>query len=86
MSRALHLIKAERRQVDAAAAVLRPWGLAWALGKDGPHLHMLVAGPRGGHWRLTLACTPRDQDEAVRFAERNAKRLVRVINQRVLGW
>lgn len=83
MSSALHLTKAMRRQVDAIAAELKPWGLRWELANDGPHMMIKVHGPRGGVWRLGFASTPRDQDAAEQFARQKARRLIREINRRL---
>lgn len=78
----VHLTKAERRQLEAVEDVLKPWGLTYTLERT-KHLMVVVAGPKGGHWRLTIACTPRDPDDAVDYVRRNARKVVRAINQRL---
>ena len=83
MSKAMTLTKAQQRQVDAIAEVLKPWGLTWVIGKDGPHFHVRIAGPKGGTWKVTIAGTPRDPDHAVAFARQNARRALRDINRRL---
>lgn len=83
MSKALSITKAQQRQIDAAAEMFRPWGLGWSVEQGGKHLIMKVAGPRGGTWRLVIACTPRDPDHAVAFARQGAKRIINAINTRL---
>lgn len=78
----INLTKAERRQVEAAAAVFAPWGLTHTLERT-RHLVMCVKGPRGGVWRMVLACTPKDADAAVNISRQKAKALVREINSRL---
>lgn len=82
MSSVIHLTKAERRQVEAVAEVLRPWGLAYSLERT-HHLVVKVTGPKGGVWRMLLACTPKDADTAVDVSRRKAKALVQQINARL---
>lgn len=83
MSRALSITKAQQVQIDAAAEVFRPWGLGYSLEMGGKHLIMKVAGPRGGTWKLTIACTPRNADNAADLTRQKAKRLINDINQRL---
>lgn len=75
------LTKVQRRQVDAAAEVLRPWGLPYTLSKTGKHLKMKVVAPRGGSHSLTIAGSPRDDDNALKMVRSEAQRLVRRINK-----
>jgi hypothetical protein len=83
MSKALSITKSQQRQIDAAAEMLRPWGLGWSVESGGKHLIMKVAGPKGGVWRLVIACTPRDPDNAIAFARQGAKRIINQINTRL---
>lgn len=82
MSHAIKLTKVQRRQVEAVEAELEPWGLGYTLQRT-HHLIMLVEGPRGGRWRVIIACTPRDADQAVAYARANARSVIRAINQRL---
>lgn len=82
MSKALAITKAQRRQIEAAADVLKPWGLTWSAEQGGKHLIMKVGGPKGGEWRLVIACPPRDPDNAIDHTRQKAKRLVHEINDR----
>ncbi|WP_332772952.1 hypothetical protein [Phenylobacterium sp.] len=77
----LHLTKTERRQVEAAEAVLKPWGLTYTLERT-HHLVMKVVGPKGGNYRMLLACTPKDPDAAVAIARNKTRKLVHEINSR----
>lgn len=83
MSGRLSLTKVEQRQVDAAAAVFKPWGLVWRVEMGGKHLAMVVEGPRGVRGRMTIVCTPRDDDVTVFRARTAARRLVADINRRL---
>lgn len=76
------LNKAERRQLEAVAAVLAPWGLGYTLERT-KHLVAVIAGPKGGRWRCIIACTPRDPDDAVDIARHNARHIVAAINRRL---
>lgn len=82
MSKAIAQTKTVRRQVDAVAEVLRPWGLKWEL-HAGHHPVILVSGPKGGVWRLAIASTPKDADAAEQNARQKARCLVREINARL---
>jgi hypothetical protein len=83
MSRVVSITKAQQMQIDAAAEVLRPWGLEWTVEMGGKHLSMRIAGPKGGSWRLPIACTPRCAEYAVDVTRQKARRLVNDINQRL---
>mgnify|MGYP007039438971 CR=1 FL=1 len=83
MSKRLHLTKTEQRQVDAAAAVFAPWGLAWTVENGGRHKAIAVTGPKGGTWRMTILCTPKDADHAVNAARQRARQVVNEINRRL---
>jgi hypothetical protein len=76
------LNKAERRQLEAVEAELARWGLTYTLERT-KHLIMVVEGPRGGRWRLTLACTPRNADDAVGHARLKARHIIRDINEKL---
>lgn len=78
----VRLTKAERRQLEAVDAVLAPWGLHYELERT-HHLIAVIQGPKGGRWRLLLACTPRDDDAAVEMARQKARHVVRQINARL---
>lgn len=83
MSRAIALTKAEQRQIDVIVEELRPWGLNYEVAKGGKHLAVKIIGPDGGHYRLTVASTPRDADQCVHFARQNARKLLRAMNSKV---
>lgn len=83
MSRSLSITRVQRVQIDAAAEVLRPWGLAYELEMGGKHLLMMVHDPKGGRHKLVIACTPRSEGDAIDFARQKAKRLIRDINMRL---
>lgn len=78
----MHLTKAERRQVEAVEAQLKPWGPSYTLERT-QHLVAVIAGPKGGHWRLVLACTPRNADAAIDMARQKTRRIIRDINTRL---
>jgi hypothetical protein len=82
MSHAIKLTKVERRQLEAVEAELKPWGLAYTLQRT-HHLIVIVEGPKGGRWRVIIACTPRDADTAVTYARSNARSVIRNINERL---
>jgi hypothetical protein len=48
----------------------------------GKHLAMIVQGPKGGSYKLAIACTPRNEGDAIDYTRQKAKRLVREMNQR----
>lgn len=83
MSKQISLTKAQRVQIEAAAEVLRPWGLSWELKWNGPHAQLRIIGPRGVSDRVTLASTPRDIDAAACYARTNARKALNRINQRL---
>lgn len=83
MTKPLHLTKAMQRQVDAVAAVFAPWGLAWTVEAGGKHHKIMVTGPKGGRWAVTIACTPRDADHAVNIARQHARQVLGQINRKL---
>jgi len=76
------LTKVERAQIEAARAVLSPWGLASAVEMGGKHVILRVWARCGAEHRLAIMCTPRNPDDAVDFARQKAVRLMRLINER----
>lgn len=82
MSSGFNLTRVERDQLAAVEAVFKPWGLTYVLERT-HHLIAVVTGPRGGHWRLVLSCTPRDDKQAIDHARQKARRVVKDINRRL---
>lgn len=83
MSSRLAITKTQQDQIDAVAEVLQPWGLTWTAEMGGKHLMVRVKGPKGGEWKITIACTPRSNGFAIDLARQKARRVVHDINNRL---
>lgn len=75
-----------REQLAAIKEVLRPWGLRHELRLTGKHVQVIIYGPRGATWRVSLSGSPRDQDAATHYARRAAQRAVDQINQQARAY
>ena len=78
----LTLTKVERQQLEIMRQELTPWGLTTALAMGCKHLVLKVWAPDGSAHRLVLSCTPRSDGNTLNYARQNARRLVRLINER----
>jgi hypothetical protein len=74
------LTKAERMQVEAADYWCSELGLApGVFSRGGKHGRYSVTLPGGRTLELTVACTPRDADEAVKIMRKNFRKNVAIV-------
>ena len=74
------MTRAERRQLDVVKPILESLGLPFEYkNKCGKH-SSIVIGLRKGAIVLSMPCTPRDEDHAVRQIK---SRLMRLLEQRI---
>ncbi len=78
----LQITKRERLQIVAVREVFSPWGLATAVEMGGKHLILKVWARDGVIYRMPIACTPRNEGDAIGYTRQRARRLLRLINAR----
>lgn len=78
----LSLTKTQKLQIKVARQELTPWGLSSSVEMGGKHPFIRVEARDGSQYRLTVSCTPRSSGHCLEHMRQNARRLVRLINQR----